>query len=150
LIGVVAATGLLTAAVAYAITGYQLGSCDPTDLNTCKGKISTKFWHAYSGACYSAKVSCKGNFVGSDWTANVSGLNGSFVEVSTASGPSCGADASDTSGVKSVKAHCDTGSVAICSGPSGQSQSHAKASVKRRPDLCPVTCVKPDKITGCP
>jgi len=66
-----------------------------------------------------------------------------------------GADAVITGnwGADSVKAHCDTDSVLECTGAKGelrQESSHAKASVKRRDDLCPVTCVKRDKAGNCP
>jgi hypothetical protein len=156
LIAVVAATGVLGAVVAYALQPSPAIVCEPTDTNTCKGKADATWWNSWVGACYSAKVSCKGNFVGSQWQVDVThATNLSVLEVFTVpfGQPACAAAASDPEGVKSVKAHCDTDSVAQCTGAKGelrQESSHAKASVKRRDDLCPVTCVKPDKISGCP
>ena len=149
LIGLLAATALLGAVVAYATSVHPLDVCGPTGANDCKGKISVKFWNAYSGACYSVKVSCKGNYVGTDWEASVSGAGGESLRVATFAIPTCQAAGFDPGGVKGLKATCEADSVKICAN-SSESASSAKVSVERRDDLCPVTCVKRDKAGNCP
>ena len=149
LIGVVAVTALLGAVVAYAVSSTPLGTCG--DSADCKGKIETTWWNSHLQACYSVKISCKGHFTGINWSASLSGPYGgpaTSMTLGTTSGPpNCNASTSDPGGVNGLKVDCDADSEKTCN--TKATSTKAKGSIKERPDLCPVTCVKPDKVLGC-
>jgi hypothetical protein len=151
LIGVMAVTAALFAVVTFAAGSGSVVSVDCTAKapGSCDGKASLKFWNSAVDSCYSLKASCKGDFVGTTWTANLSDV-GKTANLSTSPDPSCAASASDSLAlVTGLKASCKTASVDYACGDLKGSSTKAKASLKIAPDLCTPCCGKPDKITGC-
>jgi hypothetical protein len=101
----------------------------------CNESVDEVFWVTSPGTCYQLKAGCKGSAAGA-WV-EFERYYDEF-EVSTDGDPSCEIESEDSwRNVSALKAACDNG------------DGQTKLELKRRDDLCPVTCEKPDKILGC-
>jgi len=129
---------LLMILVAMAVTSLLVPyaqAYEPHGPWDCDESVDVVFWVAGVPACFQLKAGCKGSAAGAQVLFE---RHYDEFEVSTDNDPSCEIESEDSlRSVSALKASCDHG------------DGQTKLELKRRPDLCPETCEKPDKILGC-